>query len=466
VTVKLSPPGPVSKLPLGYSNVIKTIRDPLKFFTEVSKYGDVARYTVSGHEVFVISHPDYVRDVLVTHQRNFVKNTSTMWLKHLMGDGLLTTEGEVHLRQRRLAQPAFHKKRIAAYADVMTSYSLRRLEGWRDGQHLDIADEMARLTLEIVAKALFDADVTIDNDSRLGDALHWLQQWSSRALLPVQLAELLERLPVPTTRRFKKAVDYISTTIYAMIKERRESGVDRGDLLSMLVAVRDVEGDNSRMSDTQIHDEIMTFLMAGHETTALAFTWSWYLLSQHPAVEAKLHAELDSVLAGRAPTMEDIPRLRYTENVFTEVMRLYPPAWITSRTLVQDYKMGEYVLPAKTDVILSPYVMHRDPRYFPNPERFEPERWTPEFKAQLPKMAYFPFGGGPHLCIGEPFAWMEGVLVLATIAQHWQMRHVSDHVVRPEPLITLRSKNGMPMILQRREGSPAAAVMLAEEAKV
>jgi cytochrome P450 len=449
--IKKYPPGPKSKLPFGYSQVIALFRDPVGFVTGLTKYGDIARYQVHGVNLYQLNNPDYIRDVLVTHQKNFGKGRSLYFLKHLIGEGLLSSEGEFHLRQRRLAQPAFHKKRIAAYADVMTGYSLRRQEKWETGQTLDMAEEMRELTLEVVAKTLFDKDIEVE--AGLREALNGLHDWAERVLMPLWLAELLNKIPfLKATRDFRKSKAYLDKFLYNIITERRASKEDRGDLLSMLLQAQDEEGDHSGMTDRQVRDEVMTFFLAGHETTALALTWTWYLLSQNPAALAKLYAELDEVLAGRPPTMEDIPNLKYTEMVFTEAMRLYPPAYLITRWATKDFKFGDYEVPQGSVVILSPYAMHHNPRYFPEPDKFKPERWTPEAKANLPKFAYFPFGGGPRLCIGEPFAWMEGVLILATLAQKWEFDLIPGHPVKLDPLVTLRSKYGMQMLARRREG--------------
>jgi cytochrome P450 len=262
--------------------------------------------------------------------------------------------------------------------------------------------------------------------------------------------DLLRRLPLPSNRRIQQGRDRLDATVLRLISDRRASGKDQGDLLSMLLLAQDEEGDNSGMTDQQVRDEAMTLFLAGHETTANALTWTWYLLSQHPAVESQLHAELDTVLAGRVPTAEDVPLLRYTRMVLAESMRLYPPAWVIGRRALNDYEIPPYTIPANSLLLMSPYVMHRDPRYFPAASDFDPQRWTPEAQAERPKFSYFPFGGGPRQCIGEAFAWMEGILLIATIAQYWRLRLVPGHPVEPRPLITLRPKYGMRMVLERR----------------
>jgi len=367
--------------------------------------------------------------------------------KRFLGEGLLTSEGEHHRRQRRLAQPAFHRQRIVGYGAIMTDYAARARERWQNGATVDIAEEMNRLTLAIVGKTLFDADVEAES-REIGEALTTILSLFNQVMLPY--TGLLQKFPLPANRRFQRAAERLDATIYRMIQEHRAGGVDRGDLLSMLLAAQDEEGGGGGMTDKQVRDEAMTIFLAGHETTANALAWTWYLLSQNPAVETKLHAELDRVLAGRLPNFHDLPQLRYTEMVLAESMRLFPPAWVIGRRALTDQPLGPYTIPANAIVICSQYVTHHNRRYFPEPFRFDPERWTPEAKARLPKFAYFPFGGGARICIGESFAWMEGILLLATLAQRWRMRLVPGHPVEPQPRITLRPKHGLRMTLERR----------------
>jgi cytochrome P450 len=411
------------------------------------RYGDLVYFEFGPQPMFLVNNPDYIRDVLVTHNRKFMKSEGLQRAKRLLGEGLLTSEGEFHLRQRRLAQPAFHRQRIAGYAATMVEYAARACDRWRAGETRDIAREMMRLTLAIAGKTLFDANVEGEADE-IGKALTTTFELFNTLTLPFR--QLLERLPLPASKRFLKARERLDATIYRIINERRASGEDRGDLLSMLIAARDEEGDGSGMTDEQLRDEAMTIFLAGHETTANALTWTWYLLSQHPEIEARFHAEVDDVLKGALPTAEDFPRLRYTEMVFAEAMRLYPPAWVIGRRALEDYQIDGYKIPASSILLMSPYVTHHDARFFPDPFRFDPERWTPEARESRQKFSYFPFGGGPRLCIGESFAWMEGALVLATIAQRFRMRLAPGHPVEMQPLVTLRPKHGMRMILESR----------------
>lgn len=449
-----TPPGPPDKLPFGIDHLLNVTRDPLAHLKAVSRYGDVVHYVIGRGKlkmnVFHFNHPDYIREVLVTNQRNYDKGESILLLKDLLGEGLLTSGGDFHLRQRRLVQPAFHKKRIAAFGKLMTDFANRKVASWPDGATLDLAEEMKQLTLEIVVKSLFDSDLDREN-TVIREALVGLNDWADRILLPPKLARLLGRLPLPATRRFKKARQALYTYMDRLIAERRASGADHGDLLSMLLQATDEEGDKTGMSNEQVRHEILTMFLAGHETTSLALMWTWYLLSQNPAAATKLQAELDGVLGGRTPTVDDLPHLPYTEKVFTEAMRLYPPAYATSRYSVKEQQVGGYTVPAGSRIILSQYVTQRDPRFFPDPEKFDPDRWTPEFKAALPKFAYWPFGGGPRLCIGEPFAWMEGQLLIATIAQRCDFRLLPGHPVANWPQVTLRARHGMQMIVSRRK---------------
>lgn len=464
MATSVSPPSPKSKPVLGHLMAFR--RDPLGFLLGAAQaHGDIVQFKFGPETIFFINHPDTIRDVLVTNNRNFTKSRGLEMAKRFLGEGLLTSEGEFHRRQRRLAQPAFNHKRIPAYANVMAEYGARHRARWQDGETLDIAQEMMSLTLAIVGKTLFDADVEGEAKA-IGRALSQIMHMFDRITTPFPW--LLEMLPLPSNFRFARARARLDETIYRIINERRATGEDRGDLLSMLLLATDTEGDGTGMSDRQLRDEAMTIFLAGHETTANALTWTWYLLSQHAEVEARLHEEIDAVLAGRLPTAADFPQLRYTEMVLAEAMRLYPPAWALGRRAIADYPIGQYTIPARSIVLMSPYVMHRNPRYYPEPFRFDPERWTAQAREARPKFAYFPFGGGPRVCIGEGFAWMEGVLLMATLAQRWRMRLASDQKVAPQPMITLRARNGIRMRLEKREGGrlPSANQSEMEVARV
>ncbi len=444
-------PGPRALWPVGQVYALRT--DPLKLLARLAReYGDVVRFWGGPQPMYLLNHPDYVRDMLVTRNTSFMKGRGLQRAKRLLGEGLLTSEGEFWRRQRRLAQPAFHRQRINAYASTMVEYASKTSARWRDGETFDVASEMMRLTLAVVGKTLFDADVESDADE-VGAALTDVMNLFDYLMLP--FSELLEKLPLPQVRRFERARARLDAVIYRIIEERRRESRDRGDLLSMLLHAVDEEGDRTGMTDEQLRDEVMTIFLAGHETTSNALAWTWYLLSQNPEAEAKLHKELDEVLQGRPPTAEDFTRLRYTEMVVSESMRLYPPAWALGRFALEDYEVGGYLIPKGSLILVSQYVLHRDPRFWPEPERFDPERFTPEAKATRPQFSYFPFGGGPRRCVGEGFAWMEAVLILAALAQRWRLRLVNGAAVGTEPLITLRpARGGIRMRLESRSVSP------------
>jgi cytochrome P450 len=445
------PPGP-RQAPL-VGSLLKFRRNPLAFLLQTAQeFGDVVYYRFGRAEVYLLKNPEHIKDVFVTHQHNFVKGRGIQWAKLFLGEGLLTSEGEFHTRQRRLSQPAFHRQRIGAYAAIMAEYSGRSRERWHDGQLLAFESEMHALTLAIAGRTLFGEDMA-DEAADIGAALTDVLSLFPRFALP--FATLIQRLPLPSNRRFDRARARLDATVYRIIRLRRQSGEDQGDLLSMLMAAQDLEGDGSGMSDVQLRDEVMTLLLAGHETTANALCWTFYLLSQNPAAEARLHAEIDEVLGDRLPGLEDVPRLRFAEQVFAESMRLFPPAWGVGRKVVSDYQVDGWTLPAGALVSMSPWVTHHDARFFPDPMRFDADRWTPEARAARPKFSYFPFGGGARQCIGEQFAWMEGVLLLATLAQRFRYRLAPGAVVEPEALITLRPKGGLPMIAEERRMASA-----------
>jgi cytochrome P450 len=424
-------------------------RDPLAFLTRIAReYGDVVRFRLGPVDIYLLNRPEFIRDLLVTDAAAFHKGRGLERAKRLLGEGLLTSEDPVHLRHRRMMQPAFHQERIAGYGAVMVELGERLASRWQDGETRDVSLEMTRLTLAIVGRTLFDADVESESDE-IGAALTTsIQLFSSTLTLP--FFQVLDRLPLPGNRRFERAKARIDATINRMIAERRRAPGGRSDLLSLLIAASDPEGEGGRMTDAQVRDEAVTLFLAGHETTANALTWTWYLLSQNPEVEARLHEEVDAVLREREPTVADLPRLAYTETALAESMRLYPPAWIVGRRALSDYGVGGFEVPKRSIVVASQWVTHRDPRYFPDPERFDPDRFRPEAKARRPKFAYFPFGGGPRVCIGEGFAWMEGVLLLATLARRWRLRLEPGQEIVPAPSITLRPKHGIRMRLERR----------------
>lgn len=444
------PRGPTNLPVVGNLHAFRS--NPLRFLRRIARdYGDLAYFRLARQHVYLVSHPDFVREILVTKQSNFTKSRALQRAKILLGEGLLTSEGDYHLRQRRLVQPAFYRERLAGYARVMSGYGARLRERWQPGATVEVSEEMMRLTLSIVAKTLFSAEIESEV-SEIGGAMTTILKMFRMLMMP--FSEYLEKLPLPSNRRFEKARARLDAITYGLVRERRKGGQDAGDLLSMLLMAHDEEG-GAGMTDTQVRDEALTLFLAGHETTAQALTWTWYLLSQHPECERRLHEEIDAVLGGRLPDFEDLPQLRYTEQLFAEALRLYPPAWAIGRKSKEEFELGGAKIAGQSICILSPYVVHRDPRWFPDPERFDPERWTPEARDARPKFSYFPFGGGARACIGERFAWMEGMLILATLAQRWKFRLVPGQSVEPLALITLRTKHGMRMIVEPRSAAAA-----------
>lgn len=435
------PPGPIPRFP---NLLMRFRRNPLLFLTQAAyEYGDVVRLKFGPRELILLNHPDDIYAMLVTNQKILAKSVVLQRSKRLLGNGLLTSEGEQHMRQRRLVQPAFHRKRIAGYAEVMVSYAAEMREQWQPNHVFDVHAEMMRLTLRIVAKTLFDADVERDAQA-VGEALEHLLNRFNVMILP--FAELIERLPLASNRRVQASIQYLDQLMFRVIEERRHDQRDHGDLLSMLLLAQDTEGDGTGMDNQQVRDEAITLFLAGHETTANALSWTWYLLSQHPAIAERWYRELDEVLAGRIPTMDDVQHLSYTRMILAESIRMYPPAWIIGREALADYHVGDYVFPAGIGLTVSPFVVHHDERWFPNAYQFNPERWTAEQIAQRPKWSYIPFGGGSRICIGEQFAWMEGILLLATIGQRWRLKLVPGHPVALQPVITLRPRHGIKMV--------------------
>jgi len=438
------PPGPYGGLK-GWS-FGPLNENPLEFFSGLARdYGDVAGIRVVNFRSIFINHPSAIEEVLVGHPRRYVKGRVLRANRHVFGEGLLTSEGDFWLRQRRLVQPAFHRPRIAAYAETMVQYTQRMLETWRAGEQRDVHREMTRLTLQIVAKTLFNANVAGDAQD-VGKSLEQLLELGAdfrRTLL------VPHWVPTPANLRIKREIAFIESILYRIINERRASGRDTGDLLSMLLHAQDEDG--SRMNDKQLRDETVTLFLAGHETTASSLSWTWWLLAQNPHAEAKLHAELDEVLSGRAPSLEDLPRLPYTGNVITESLRLYPTAWGLARIAVENHELAGYPVKKGMGVAMAQWVVHRDPRWYDAPEEFRPERWEGDFAKRIPRFAYFPFGGGPRQCIGNSFALMEATLILATVAQKYRLHLAANHPVVPLASITLRPRYGVRVILESRQ---------------
>ena len=425
-------------------------RDPLKFLREARQYGDVVRMRFVFSDAYLIYHPDSVKHVLQENNRNYNKDLFTYKIFYpFLGHGLLTNDGESWLHQRRLMQPAFHRKRIASYGTIMTDATVALLERWQSNTQqdssLDIAKEMMNLTLGIVGQTLFSLDLS-DETNMIGPAVTTMLN-----LLGHYIYSPFPPINVPTSRnrRLLAANRTLEQVIYHLIAERRQQNMDTGDLLSMLLSARDEETGEG-MNDQQIRDELMTMLIAGHETTANALAWTWYLLSQHPEIEQRLYHEIDEVLGGSIPTLEHLPDLKYTNMVLEETLRLYPTAGIFGRKTIANDELRGYRIPANSMIVISPYATHHHPDYRPDPERFDPERFTPERSADRPHYAYFPFSRGPRMCIGSSFAMMEAQLILAMIAQRFQLRLVPGHPVEPQLLVTLRPKYGLQMTIHQR----------------
>jgi len=421
--------------------------DPPGFLQGIaSRHGDLVRLQVPGVTVFLVSHPELVQEVLVTKNRHFVKSLDTRYLRHALGDGLVTSEGETWLRQRRLMQPAFHKARIAAYTRVMGERTEAMLATWRDGQQLDLHAAMAELTLDIVARTLFGAEVGEDTP-RVGAAIAQLMEGFAAYLgSPVHLPVWV---PTPSHLKRREAVADLDRIVYRLIEARRRADEPRDDLLQVLLDARD-EGDGRGMTDTQLRDEVITLFSAGHETTAVALTWTMVLLARHPEVEAGLAEEVRAVLGDRPPTVDDLEALAPVTRTVKEGMRLYPPVWAIGREAKEDVEIGGHRIPRGAQVVMSQWIVHRDRRFHPHPLRFDPDRFLPEGEAAMHRFAYFPFGGGQRLCIGERFALVEATLILASILQRFRVGLAPDHTIRTLASVTLRPRDGVPAILTAR----------------
>ncbi|MGF1675010.1 MAG: cytochrome P450 [Rivularia sp. (in: cyanobacteria)] len=423
---------------------------PLEFLTDCGRnYGDIVPLQLGLTSACLIANPDYIEQVL-KDRNSFIKSRGFRALKTLLGEGLLTNEGESWFRQRRLIQPVFHQKQINGYGKVMVEYSETITESWIDGEIRDIHADMMSLTLKIVMKCIFNQDVSDKEAENVANALDVAMNWfeSKRK----QNFLIWEWFPRPENIRYRNAISKMDESIYSIIQQHRDRNYQDqdNDLLSMLMQARS-EDDNSQMSDRQLRDEVATLMLAGHETTANALSWTWMLLAQYPQVEAKLWDELKTVLDGRLPTVEDLPHLQYTNMVIKESMRLYPPVSIFGREAVEDYQVDGYQIPAGCVVMISQWVMHRHPKYFENSEEFIPERWENDLEKRLPKGVYIPFGDGPRICIGKGFAVMEAVLLLATIAQKYQLKLVENHPIVPQPSITLRPEHGIKVEISKRD---------------
>jgi cytochrome P450 len=451
MTAKLAP-GPRGDPLLG--NLLAFRRDVLNLLLEGRRhFGDVVRFRLGPLLVHLVAHPDGVKHVLVTNQHNFNKDTrSSAKIRSITGPGLLTSNGEFWLRQRRLMQPAFHPQQVAAFTGIMTETVAQRLRFWQQvadkGQPLDVASEMMRLTYTIVGRALFGADVSTDLEAvERAATVVMAHAWQRLE----KLLDWPDFVPTPRNRRFRSALNVIDRVVQRIIAERRRDPIGRTDFLSLLLHQTDAET-GGRMSDEQLRNEAVTLLLAGHETTANALTWTWYLLSRHPEARRRVQAEVAEVLAGRPPVAAELSRLEYTTRVLQEAMRLYPPIWIMERRVLADDEIAGYFIPAGSSVVLCPYVTHRHPDFWDNPEGFDPDRFLPERAATRPNYAYFPFGGGQRLCIGNAFALAEAQVITAMVTQQFHLDLVPGFRVEPQPGITLRSRHGLLMTLHRPRG--------------
>lgn len=442
-TTRPRPPGPGGPPLIG--NTLQWARDPFGFITDCARdHGDIVYTEVAGTSWYRLYHPDHFEHVLIHNNQNYVKGEFLQqFLGALTGQGLLTSEGEFWRRQRHLIQPAFHPDRVPVYASMMTGYADRLIASWEDGETRDIHADMMRLTLEIIASALFEVDLR-DHEADIGAALEEVMEYSES----VTSMYLPSWLPTPAKRRYERAISSLDEVVFEILDERRSSSDDSRDVVSMLLDAETEDG--HRMTETQLRDEVMTLLLAGHETTASALSFTWYLLSKHPTAEANLVAELDAVLGGRTPTLDDLSDLRYTEQVVKESLRLYPPVHSVVREAIEDDEIGGYHIPAGASVAMHQWVTHTDPRFFDDPDAFRPERWTREFEREVHPLAYFPFSAGPRRCIGDRFAMLEAQLVLATIAQRYRLELASESSLDLALSITTRPKGGIEMNVHER----------------
>ncbi len=439
------PPGPKERFP--GEQILAFNRNPTGFLSRlVSDYGDVSYFRLGWFNVALVNHPALIQDVLVTHHRNFIQGLGYQKSKLVLSSGLLVSDGDVHLQRRRLMQPMFHRRHIQNFGTVIADLAAQACEQWQEGPTLDIAHAMRQLTLRITAKTLFSTSVEQEAEEFSQTVDDLAEMFTPLFLL---FSDWLALFPNPLRRRFEAGSKKLDEKIYRLVREHQARG-DQGDLLSLLLAAQVGTDGERALSDAEVRDEALEIFMAGHGTIAMSLSWTLYLLAQHPEVEAQLLAELERVLENRLPTIEDVSRLTYTRMVFTEALRLYPPVWIVDRQLIGDYELGGYCLPAGCAILLSPWAMHHDARFYADPLRFDPMRWVPDEVARRPQFAYFPFGGGVHLCIGESIAWIEGIMILATVLLRWRMHLESYPPVEMKPRTGLEPKNGIPMKLERR----------------
>ena len=442
-------PGLRQLLPLPYGHAAQARRDPLGFLTDgARRFGPVFRHQIGPFVFVLVSHPDGVKHVLQDNYRNYPRSWMYRRTRPVAGDGLVATEGEVWRRQRRMVQPAFTHQRIAALAAPMTELAARMLDRWEvhagTGRPFDVAAEMVSLTLDIVGRTLLGVDLTHDVSimrTCVTDALAWVEY---------RMSHLLSLPPwAPTVRnlRFRRTMRTFDSIVYRFMAERRARGAGGDDLLSLMLNVRDVETGDA-MTDLEVRDQVMTFIGAGHETTAVALAWAWYLLARHPEVEQRVRREIDETLGGRAPTFDDLPRLPVTKTVIEETLRMYPPVYAVARDVLADDVIAGCRIPRGTTVILSPYITHHRAEHWPDPEKFDPDRFTPQRSAGRPRFAWFPFLGGPHQCIGNDFAMMEATLIVAMVMQRYRLTLPPGTTVNFKPLVSLRPDGGVPMLAE------------------
>jgi cytochrome P450 len=442
VETALRPPGPA----LNALAALRAFRrDPLSLLERLAPFGDVVRIRVPRSDAYLLNHPDLVSGALVSDHHAFHKGPTIQAAKMLLGSSLLTSEEEVHHRQRRLIQPMFHHQRIASYGDAMVRHAERAETRWTDGATIDIQAEMSALTLSVVGETLFGTDVDEARSATVRRAMTDTLGMFDRVYSP--LFRLLVRLPSPTMRRYRKLEADLNRVIGEMIADRRATGVTGNDLLSLLLRARE---DETGMGDEQVRDEALTLFLAGHETTAIALTWTWWLLSRNPGAEARLHAELDAVMSDRVPTVEDVPNLPYTRAVVSESLRLRPPVWAMGRTAVAEHRANGYTIAPGSIVVVAPWLLHHDERWWPEPLTFRPERWVGDEQERRPRYAFLPFGGGPRVCIGEPFARLEATMIVASIGRRWRFESMTAVEPELQAVITLRPRGGLPMVARRR----------------
>ena len=444
------PPGP-PELPI-VGQTFRYLRDPIGLMEESATYGDLVTMSKKPWLVYMINHPDLIREVFVTNHKTMARWRNVEAMRYLMGNGLVTSEDPLHSRHKQKMQPAFHHRRVEKISEKMVHLTVQHIQSWCDGDRKDVSHEMRDLTLKIIGNTMFGADVSNRVD-RIGKAFEFANHYMSARFTMLECVRpILHHLPLPTSMRFKRNLRYLDEVVFRMIEERQSATHLESDFLSLLL---EMEGHPSTtntecLTTQEIRDELMTIFAVSHETVATALTWALYLLATNPESQDRLHTELDQILGNRLPTLADLTGLTFTDQVLTESMRLYPPIWRMGRVPLEPLTLAGYQIPANTMICLPQYIIHRDRRWYDEPTEFRPERWTREFRRQLHPFAYVPFGAGPRRCIGEGMAWTEAKLILATVAQKWSFRHDPSHEIGFDPLITLCPTGGMPLFADER----------------